>query len=182
MTDTDIGAWVRSQRALVNESQAGLSHAMGKSRTWVSSLERGEFRPRAEDCAMLATQFGSTPEQVMRLAGYDDAELAALRPGSEGISRTVVLTAAELAAIVHDAAMSAVREVLAELGAAGRLGAGSGGSGPSVPEPPVSRRSGRPVGARGPRGSVVAQAPGGVQSRNARGASQPSLWATPTTG
>lgn len=75
-----IGTWVKKQRTKRRMSQQALGEALEKSRTWVSSLERGTFRPRVEDCAALGAFFDVELGEVLALSGYSLSEIAALRP------------------------------------------------------------------------------------------------------
>lgn len=87
---TSVGTWVKRQRLKRKLSQAELGIALGKSRTWVSSLERGTFRPRVEDCGALGAYFDVELGEVLSLAGYPLSEIAnlqTLRAGGANIVR-----------------------------------------------------------------------------------------------
>src|SRR4051794_1895820 len=76
--DTPLASWLRQERAVLRLSQQDLANGIGKSRSWVASIERGDFRPRFEDARRIAWTFGVEPEVVLRLAGYPDEEI---KPG-----------------------------------------------------------------------------------------------------
>ena len=139
-----FGEWCRHQRYIYRESQATVALAIGKSRSWVASLERGEFRPRVEDVALFAAHFGARLEDVLRLAGYAEGEIEAVitaARGADGIiprqvpeRGPILVRPADLEGLVDLAVDRAVQEVLNALdGGRGRVVRGPGG------QPPPSR-------------------------------------------
>ena len=70
--------WVFVERAKRRETQATVAAAVGKSRSWLASLERAEFQPRVEDCALLARYFGESLAEVLGIAGYTTVEIDAI--------------------------------------------------------------------------------------------------------
>lgn len=81
---TEIGDWVKRERLKMMLSQAELAAAVIKSRTWISTLEVGGFRPRVEDCGRLAGFFHTPIDEVLAMAGHPVSEIAAPPPLSTG--------------------------------------------------------------------------------------------------
>jgi len=120
-----IAQWLKKQRAKKRKTQAELGEAIGMSRSSVSAIERGvQPKPKVEDCALLADYFGMPVREVLALAGYTLAEVAALgaiarrEPAPPGR----FLTDEELETIMQRAADRAVRALLEELAVGGRAG------------------------------------------------------------
>jgi transcriptional regulator with XRE-family HTH domain len=142
--------WCRHQRYIYRESQATVATAVGKSRSWVASLERGEFRPRVEDAALFAAHFGETLQRVLELAGYERTEIDAVMiaaRGADGIiprpveRGPILVRPADLQGLVDQAIERAVSEVLTA------LDEGQGRAAPAHGEPPrPSQREARPRG------------------------------------
>jgi len=94
---------LRARRQARKHSQADLAATLGKSRSWVASIERGEFRPKAQEVAILANYLGAMMSDTLSAAGYTPHEIALL-----GLER-VALTRAEIEAIAFQAATVAVQ-------------------------------------------------------------------------
>jgi transcriptional regulator with XRE-family HTH domain len=116
---TEIAKWLKRQRQKRRLSQAALADALGKSRSWVSGIERGAMvQPKVEDCALLADYFQAPVRDVLGLAGYPLSEIAALGPvgaGGREDGRGRYLSDQELEDLLQRAAERAVRAVLSEL-------------------------------------------------------------------
>lgn len=123
----DIGAWLAERRAAARLSQAELARALGKRRSWVSSLETGGFRPRVEDLAVIGLYFKVPLSLLMEKAGYTNPEIdAVVRPLPEAPARRYGgwpladpeprYTEAELQRFVDAVADEAVRRTMDELG------------------------------------------------------------------
>lgn len=106
MSATEIGAWLRAQRAPERMSQADLARLLGRSRSWLSSMEQGMFRPRAEDCLRLAAIFDVEPDEVLRRAGYSPEEMTLL--GADRSIRVVVVGVDDLTRLIRDAIQEAL--------------------------------------------------------------------------
>ena len=83
MTDTDdqlqaFGEFVRAQRRLAQVSQRNLARMSGVSDSYLSQIERGNYRPSPQVVKALATAFGLEPKQLYMMLGFmDDDENAA---------------------------------------------------------------------------------------------------------
>jgi transcriptional regulator with XRE-family HTH domain len=80
MTDEDdtlraFGEFVRAQRRLAQVSQRNLARMSGVSDSYLSQLERGNYRPSPQVVKALATAFGLEPKQLYMMLGFmDDGE------------------------------------------------------------------------------------------------------------
>jgi transcriptional regulator with XRE-family HTH domain len=80
MTDQDdtlraFGEFVRAQRRLAQVSQRNLARMSGVSDSYLSQLERGNYRPSPQVVKALATAFGLEPKQLYMMLGFmDDGE------------------------------------------------------------------------------------------------------------
>lgn len=152
--DRPLAAWMRERRAARRESQAALALIMGKSRSWVASIERGEFRPRAEDAARMAGHFGVATATILRLAGYTREEIRNLGPaapilgtGAQLVAQEdgddlIIIPRADLDRLIRQASEQAAQAVLQAL-TAGRAEPARHAS--PQPQPPAGRSLGEPV-------------------------------------
>lgn len=150
MADNRMAEWMRTERVRVRESQDDVAKAIGKSRSWVATVERGETsdRVRVEDCVLIAEHFGATLRAVLDTAGYTPNEIAGITAADVAIGDVLALVGDELTIrpealerLVQAATDRAIRSVLESLGL---VGGGRGG-------PPQT-----------PRGLPVADAPADV--------------------
>ena len=79
MTDGDdqlqaFGEFVRAQRRLAQVSQRNLARMSGVSDSYLSQIERGNYRPSPQVVKALATAFGIEPKQLYTMLGFGDAE------------------------------------------------------------------------------------------------------------
>lgn len=110
MALTEIAKWVKKRRMGKRLSQAALGDLIGKSRTWVSSLECGTFRPKVQEAIALADVLGDEPGTVLAMAGYPMSVLASLRPAAAANEEQGrYLTDAEIDEIAGRAAAEAIR-------------------------------------------------------------------------
>jgi transcriptional regulator with XRE-family HTH domain len=89
MTDTDdqlqaFGEFVRAQRRLAQVSQRNLARMSGVSDSYLSQIERGNYRPSPQVVKALATAFGLEPKQLYMMLGFmDEDEGGAAAPSVE---------------------------------------------------------------------------------------------------
>ena len=84
MTDSDdsvlvaFGEFVKAQRRLAQVSQRNLARMSGVSDSYLSQIERGNYRPSPQVVKALAQAFGLKPEQLYTMLGFmgDDTENA----------------------------------------------------------------------------------------------------------
>ena len=79
MTDSDdqlqaFGDFVRAQRRLAQVSQRNLARMSGVSDSYLSQIERGNYRPSPQVVKALATAFGLEPKQLYTMLGFMDEE------------------------------------------------------------------------------------------------------------
>ena len=79
MTDSDdqlqaFGEFVRAQRRLAQVSQRNLARMSGVSDSYLSQIERGNYRPSPQVVKALAQAFGLKPEQLYTMLGFMDEE------------------------------------------------------------------------------------------------------------
>lgn len=88
MTDDDdtlraFGEFVRAQRRLAQVSQRNLARMSGVSDSYLSQLERGNYRPSPQVLKALATAFGLEPKQLYTMLGFMDEGDSASAPSVE---------------------------------------------------------------------------------------------------
>jgi transcriptional regulator with XRE-family HTH domain len=88
MTDDDdtlraFGEFVRAQRRLAQVSQRNLARMSGVSDSYLSQLERGNYRPSPQVLKALATAFGLEPKQLYTMLGFMGDEESARTPSVE---------------------------------------------------------------------------------------------------
>ena len=71
-----FGEFVRAQRRLAQVSQRSLARMSGVSDSYLSQIERGNYRPSPQVVKALARAFGLKPNQLYTMLGFmeDDAE------------------------------------------------------------------------------------------------------------
>jgi len=69
-----FGEFVRAQRRLAQVSQRNLARMSGVSDSYLSQLERGNYRPSPQVVKALATAFGLEPKQLYTMLGFMDDE------------------------------------------------------------------------------------------------------------
>ena len=69
-----FGDFVRAQRRLAQVSQRNLARMSGVSDSYLSQLERGNYRPSPQVVKALATAFGLEPKQLYTMLGFMDDE------------------------------------------------------------------------------------------------------------
>jgi transcriptional regulator with XRE-family HTH domain len=69
-----FGEFVRAQRRLAQVSQRNLARMSGVSDSYLSQIERGNYRPSPQVVKALAQAFGLKPEQLYTMLGLMDEQ------------------------------------------------------------------------------------------------------------
>jgi transcriptional regulator with XRE-family HTH domain len=69
---TAFGEFVRAQRRLAQVSQRNLARLSGVSDSYLSQIERGNYRPSPQVVKALAQAFGLEPQQLYMMLGFMD--------------------------------------------------------------------------------------------------------------
>ena len=69
-----FGEFVRAQRRLAQVSQRNLAKMSGVSDSYLSQIERGNYRPSPQVVKALAQAFGLEPRQLYTMLGFIDEE------------------------------------------------------------------------------------------------------------
>jgi transcriptional regulator with XRE-family HTH domain len=69
-----FGEFVRAQRQLAQVSQRNLARMSGVSDSYLSQLERGQYRPSPQVLKALAAAFGLEPKQLYTMLGFMDED------------------------------------------------------------------------------------------------------------
>ena len=69
-----FGEFVRAQRRLAQVSQRNLARMSGVSDSYLSQIERGNYRPSPQVVKALARAFGLQPKQLYTMLGFMDDE------------------------------------------------------------------------------------------------------------
>ena len=89
MADSDdsvliaFGEFVKAQRRLAQVSQRNLARMSGVSDSYLSQIERGNYRPSPQVVKALAQAFGLKPEQLYTMLGFMDEEQEDSQPTVE---------------------------------------------------------------------------------------------------
>jgi transcriptional regulator with XRE-family HTH domain len=75
-----FGEFVRAQRQLAQVSQRNLARMAGLSDSYLSQLERGNYRPSPQVVKALAQAFGIEPKQLYMMLGFIDDDATGGRP------------------------------------------------------------------------------------------------------
>jgi transcriptional regulator with XRE-family HTH domain len=78
-----FGEFVKAQRRLAQVSQRNLARMSGVSDSYLSQIERGNYRPSPQVVKALAQAFGLKPEQLYTMLGFIDDEKQDSRPTVE---------------------------------------------------------------------------------------------------
>ena len=78
-----FGEFVKAQRRLAQVSQRNLARMSGVSDSYLSQIERGNYRPSPQIVKALAQAFGLKPEQLYTMLGFIDEEKDDTRPTVE---------------------------------------------------------------------------------------------------
>jgi transcriptional regulator with XRE-family HTH domain len=107
MSDDDdqlraFGEFVRAQRRLAQVSQRNLARMSGVSDSYLSQLERGNYRPSPQVVKALATAFGLEPKQLYTMLGFmDDQEETSPLNVEQAIQLDTRLDAAQKDALIR---------------------------------------------------------------------------------
>jgi transcriptional regulator with XRE-family HTH domain len=69
-----FGEFVRAQRRLAQVSQRNLARMSGVSDSYLSQIERGNYRPSPQVVKALAQAFGLEPKQLYTMLGFMDED------------------------------------------------------------------------------------------------------------
>jgi transcriptional regulator with XRE-family HTH domain len=78
-----FGDFVRAQRRLAQVSLRNLARMSGVSDSYLSQIERGNYRPSPQVVKALAQAFGLKPEQLYTMLGFMDGDAAQTAPSVE---------------------------------------------------------------------------------------------------
>ena len=78
-----FGEFVRAQRQLAQVSLRNLAKMSGVSDSYLSQIERGNYRPSPQVLKALAQAFGLKPEQLYTMLGFMDETDANTAPSVE---------------------------------------------------------------------------------------------------
>jgi transcriptional regulator with XRE-family HTH domain len=78
-----FGEFVRAQRQLAQVSQRNLAKMSGVSDSYLSQIERGNYRPSPQVVKALAQAFGLEPRQLYTMLGFIDEEDGGVAPNVE---------------------------------------------------------------------------------------------------
>ena len=78
-----FGEFVKAQRRLAQVSQRNLARMSGVSDSYLSQIERGNYRPSPQVVKALAQAFGLKPEQLYTMLGFMDDEREDSQPTVE---------------------------------------------------------------------------------------------------
>src|SRR4029078_7419979 len=78
-----FGEFVKAQRRLAQVSQRNLARIVGVSDSYLSQIERGNYRPSPPVVKALAQAFGLKPEQLYTMLGFMDEETEGTQPTVE---------------------------------------------------------------------------------------------------
>jgi transcriptional regulator with XRE-family HTH domain len=106
-----FGEFVRAQRRLAQVSQRNLARMSGVSDSYLSQLERGNYRPSPQVVKALAHAFGLKPEQLYTMLGFMDTDGSA--PPKPDVEEAVRLDA-RLQPSQKDALIRVYRSFLAQ--------------------------------------------------------------------
>ena len=106
MTDNEdqlqaFGEFVRAQRRLAQVSQRNLARMSGVSDSYLSQIERGNYRPSPQVLKALATAFGLEPKQLYTMLGLMDEGGAGAPSVEQAIQVDAGLDAAQKEALIR---------------------------------------------------------------------------------
>ena len=107
MTNSDeqlqaFGEFVRAQRRLAQVSQRNLARMSGVSDSYLSQIERGNYRPSPQVVKALATAFGLEPRQLYMMLGFmDEGDGGAAPTVEQAIQLDAGLDAAQKEALIR---------------------------------------------------------------------------------
>jgi transcriptional regulator with XRE-family HTH domain len=97
-----FGEFVRAQRQLAHVSLRNLAKMSGVSDSYLSQIERGNYRPSPQVVKALAQAFGLKPEQLYTMLGFmDETDTATTAGVEQAIQRDPRLQPAQKEALVR---------------------------------------------------------------------------------
>ena len=78
-----FGEFVKAQRQLAQVSLRNLAKMSGVSDSYLSQIERGNYRPSPQVVKALAQAFGLKPEQLYTMLGFMDGDDKSTSPNVE---------------------------------------------------------------------------------------------------
>jgi transcriptional regulator with XRE-family HTH domain len=106
-----FGEFVRAQRRLAQVSQRNLARMSGVSDSYLSQIERGNYRPSPQVVKALAQAFGLEPKQLYMMLGFMDEQDGAGSPPS--VEQAIQLDA-KLDAAQKEALLRIYKSIVAE--------------------------------------------------------------------
>ena len=97
-----FGEFVKAQRRLAQVSQRNLARMSGVSDSYLSQIERGNYRPSPQVVKALAQAFGLKPEQLYTMLGFmDDGQESSQPTVEQAIQLDPKLEAAQKDALIR---------------------------------------------------------------------------------
>jgi len=97
-----FGEFVRAQRRLAQVSQRNLARMSGVSDSYLSQLERGNYRPSPQVVKALAQAFNLEPKQLYTMLGFiDEGDSSAAPSVEQAIQLDPKLDAAQKEALLR---------------------------------------------------------------------------------
>jgi transcriptional regulator with XRE-family HTH domain len=96
-----FGEFVRAQRRLAQVSQRNLARMSGVSDSYLSQIERGNYRPSPQVVKALAQAFGLEPTQLYTMLGLMDGEDTPAASVEQAIQLDTKLDAAQKDALLR---------------------------------------------------------------------------------
>ena len=106
-----FGEFVRAQRRLAQVSQRNLARMSGVSDSYLSQIERGNYRPSPQVVKALAQAFGLKPKQLYTMLGFMDEQ--GDEPSTPSVEEAIQLDA-RLEPAQKDALLRVYRSFLSE--------------------------------------------------------------------
>ncbi len=96
-----FGEFVRAQRQLAQVSQRNLAKMSGVSDSYLSQIERGNYRPSPQVVKALAEAFGLEPRQLYTMLGFIDEEEGGAPNVEQAIQLDARLDASQKEALIR---------------------------------------------------------------------------------
>jgi transcriptional regulator with XRE-family HTH domain len=108
-----FGEFVRAQRRLAQVSQRNLARMSGVSDSYLSQIERGNYRPSPQVVKALAQAFGLKPKQLYTMLGFGDDQEEGGEPSPPSVEEAIRLDT-RLEPAQKDALLRVYRSFLSE--------------------------------------------------------------------
>jgi transcriptional regulator with XRE-family HTH domain len=96
-----FGEFVRAQRRLAQVSQRHLAKVSGVSDSYLSQIERGNYRPSPQVVKALAQAFGLEPKQLYTMLGFIDEDEQTAASVEQAIQLDARLDASQKEALIR---------------------------------------------------------------------------------